>query len=198
MTGAGEQRRRLIETHLPLTQHVARRYARRAEQTEELAQVGALALVRAVDRCDPEREQLPAYLARCVEGEVRHYLRDRAAVVRIPRAAVPAPAIVSLDDDVADDRAALDDALLDRAALVAALRDLDARERLIVLLVFFYDRTQAEAATEIGISQPHVSRLLKGAMRKLRRRMAAGALSQTPEGATLSSDGERRRQDART
>jgi RNA polymerase sigma-B factor len=194
--GAGDQRGRLIEAYLPLTQHVARRYARRPEQKEELAQVGALALVRAVDRCEPDHEHLTAYLARCVDGEVRHYLRDRARVLRLPRAAEP-PAIVSLDDDLPGDEGALADALLDHAVIVSAARRLDERERLIVLLVFFCDYTQAEAAAAIGISQPHVSRLLHAALRKLRRQLGPGTLSSLPEGATLRGDGDRRRQDAR-
>ena len=99
---AGEERRRLIEAHLPLARRVARRYAGRGERPDDLAQVGALALVRAVDRCDPSRVELPAYLARCVEGEIRHHLRDRAATVRLPAAlAADAARELPLGDEIA-------------------------------------------------------------------------------------------------
>src|SRR5689334_964007 len=81
-----DERRRLIEAYLPLVRAAACRFAHYGEPREELEQVGALALVRAVDRRDPDRAPtLRAYLARCVEGEMRRHLRDRVAVIRIPR-----------------------------------------------------------------------------------------------------------------
>jgi RNA polymerase sigma-B factor len=191
----GEERRRLIEAHLPLARRLALRYAGRGEPTDELTQVGALALIRAVDRCDPSRAELPAYLARCVDGEIRHHLRDHASVVRVPRDAPRRSAsVLPIDDELADG-AELDDVLLERAALALAARRLDARERRIVLLVFFCGRTQCEVATELGLSQPQVSRLLSGALEKMRRQLSGhDALSVTSTAATLSMDGDGRRQ----
>jgi hypothetical protein len=37
---------------------------------------------------------------------------------------------------------------------------------------FFLERTQAEVAESLGLSQAHVSRLLEGALVKMRRRLA--------------------------
>src|SRR5438046_2809204 len=124
MPVVGEERRRLIEAYLPLARRLARRYAGRGEPMDELTQVGALALIRAVDRCDPSRAELPAYLARCVDGEIRHHLRDRASVVRVPRDAPRRSAsVLPIDEQVAGS-AELDDVLLDRAALATAARRL--------------------------------------------------------------------------
>ena len=200
MIAAGEERRRLIEAHLPLARRVARRYAGRGERPDDLAQVGALALVRAVDRCDPSRAELPAYLARCVEGEIRHHLRDRAATVRRPRA-VPgiAPAVLPIGDEIASADPALDDVLLDRAAVASAARGLDDRERWIVLLLFFCDCTQSDVAVRLGLSQAHVSRLLGGAIEKMRRQLQGPALSRPARVATLRGNGHGREQaDSRT
>ena len=189
MISAENERRRLIETHLPLARRVARRYAGRGERPDDLAQVGALALVRAVDRCDPRRPELPAYLARCVDGEIRHHLRDRTAAVRVPRNAPALPAAVDLvEDEVAGDDATLDDALLDRAVVASAARCLDERERWIVLLLFFCDCTQADVAVRLGLSQAHVSRLLGGAIGKMRRNLEGPALSRPARAATLRGD----------
>ena len=182
MSAVGEERRQLIEAHLPLSRRVALRYAGRGERSDDLAQVGALALVRAVDRCDPARGELSAYLTRCIDGEVRNHLRDRASVVRRPRRAPLAP-IVPIDEELVEEGTELGDTMLDRAAVAAAARSLDERERWIVLRVYFLDRPQAEVADELGISQAHVSRLLAGAIRKMRRRL---------EGASLKADGNRR------
>jgi|SRR6185437_6480240 len=53
-------------------------------------------------------------------------------------------------------------------AIAPAMRALNERDRLILQLRFFEDLTQAEIAERIGISQMHVSRLLRRAVDKLR------------------------------
>jgi|tagenome__1003787_1003787.scaffolds.fasta_scaffold20247481_2 RNA polymerase sigma-B factor len=175
------ERRRLIEELLPLANVTARRFAHRGVEHEDLAQVAALALVRAVDRRDPLRSDLlPAYVSRSVEGELRRHLRDRAAAVRIPRAArfddtaarrtAEAPMLLSEDDWSGEDPP-LEDLTLERALIARAARALDARQRRILLLCFFLDRTQEEVAAELGISQAHVSRLLTDALVRMRRRL---------------------------
>ena len=60
----------------------------------------------------------------------------------------------------------------DVEALEAHLEALPARERLILRLRFEEDLTQAEIAEQVGVSQMHVSRLLR---RSLDRLSAAGA-----------------------
>lgn len=56
----------------------------------------------------------------------------------------------------------------DRSLLAQGLRLLDARERRIVELRFAGDLSQSEIALELGISQMHVSRLLRAALEKMR------------------------------
>jgi RNA polymerase sigma-B factor len=54
-----------------------------------------------------------------------------------------------------------------RESVVPALRELPERERQILKLRFFDDLTQSEIAERIGISQMHVSRLLRRSLAKL-------------------------------
>ena len=61
----------------------------------------------------------------------------------------------------------------DRHQIAASLRHLPQRERTIVRLRFYHDMTQAEIAAELGISQMHVSRLLRSALDSLREVMEA-------------------------
>ncbi len=56
--------------------------------------------------------------------------------------------------------------------LLAALPD---RERQIVLLRFFHNKTQSQIAAEVGVSQMHVSRLLVKALGTLRGAMGVDA-----------------------
>ena len=59
------------------------------------------------------------------------------------------------------------DAVDDRVEVSELLRVLPARERRIVYLRFFEGRTQSEIASEVGISQMHVSRLLTKSLETL-------------------------------
>jgi RNA polymerase sigma-B factor len=181
MVACDIERGRLIELYLPLANRAAQRFARRGVERDDLEQVAALAVVRAVDRRDPRRsELLAAYVNRTVDGELRRHLRDRVAAVRVPRGALAddsperrtAQAPLQLvEDEWTGDEPPVEETTLDRALVARAARALDARQRRILLLCFFLDRTQEEAAAELGLSQAHVSRLLADALRRMRRRL---------------------------
>jgi RNA polymerase sigma-B factor len=71
---------------------------------------------------------------------------------------------------LADTLAAEDTALEradERATIASAAGSLSTRERRVLALRFVEDRTQSEIADEIGVSQMHVSRILRGALSKL-------------------------------
>ncbi len=64
-----------------------------------------------------------------------------------------------------------DDTWLENIVLREAIRRLNERERKIVQLRFYQNKTQMEIAKEIGISQAQVSRLEKGALEKMKKQM---------------------------
>ncbi|GAA4533811.1 SigB/SigF/SigG family RNA polymerase sigma factor [Amycolatopsis samaneae] len=79
-------RHRLIEEHLPIAEHIARRFSGRGEPREDLVQVARLGLVNAVDRFDPERKnEFLSFAIPTVMGEVRRYFRDASWSLRVPR-----------------------------------------------------------------------------------------------------------------
>ena len=59
----------------------------------------------------------------------------------------------------------------DGALVEAGMSALDTRERLIVELRFFEGLTQSEIAARVGISQMHVSRLLRRALVTMQGRL---------------------------
>jgi RNA polymerase sigma-B factor len=166
-------RNRQIEAHLPLVRALARRFARRGEPLDDLIQVGCIGLIHAVDRYDPCRGPFTAFAVPTITGEIRRHLRDRSALVRVPAGGPAAPRIDPLDDDdgpPADPIAGVDD----RLALAAALRTLPLHERRIVLLRFYGERTQRRIADDVGLSQIHVSRLMRGALERMRPALEDG------------------------
>jgi RNA polymerase sigma-B factor len=76
----------LVRGHLPVAQHIARRFSRRGEPEEDLEQVATLGLINAVDRYDPERgTDFLSYAVPTITGEVRRHFRDQAWSMRVPR-----------------------------------------------------------------------------------------------------------------
>jgi RNA polymerase sigma-B factor len=60
----------------------------------------------------------------------------------------------------------------DRAVLAPGFKVLDERERRILHLRFFSGLTQSQIAEQIGISQMHVSRLIRRSLEKIREEIA--------------------------
>ena len=73
--------------------------------------------------------------------------------------------------DQLSDRTSGDEMWLENIALKEAVRTLSERERNIIAMRFYKNKTQMEIAEEIGISQAQVSRLEKGALEKIRKQM---------------------------
>ena len=226
-------REELIRRFLPLARKLAVR-ASRGESLEDVFQVASVAVVKGVDRYDPERgAALSSYLVPTILGEIKRHFRDFNWAMHMPRdmhdrmmsartagdalwqrlGRAPTPkelaeelgvtteealelheasaalAVRSLDapretrdDEVGDDLGAaigeIDEryeTVEDRSALASGLRALPERERLILKLRFEDDMLQHEIAEHIGISQMHVSRLLRRALDRLRTIAAAAA-----------------------
>jgi RNA polymerase sigma-B factor len=168
-------RRLLIERHLPLVRAIARRYAGGGEPLEDLAQVGAIGLIKAADRYDAGRGvAFGTFAAPFIGGEIRHHLRDRAAPVRVPRrlhaegVRVTAVELDHADGPQTDPMGQAND----RVALGAALRSLAPTERRVVQLRYLEDLSQAQIARRIGLSQVHVSRTLRAALLRLHEQLA--------------------------
>jgi RNA polymerase sigma-B factor len=87
MTRDPALRDELIEAHLGLAQRVARRFAHRGESLEDLVQVARLALLKSVDRFDPNRGvKFSTYATSSMTGELKRHFRDHAWALRVPRA----------------------------------------------------------------------------------------------------------------
>ena len=64
-----------------------------------------------------------------------------------------------------------DESWLENIALKEAMKKLNDRERTIINMRFYKNKTQMEIAEEIGISQAQVSRLEKGALERMRKQI---------------------------
>ncbi|MFE5207911.1 RNA polymerase sigma factor SigF [Streptomyces sp. NPDC056600] len=82
----GELRDRLVRMHLPLVEHLARRFRNRGEPLDDLTQVATIGLIKSVDRFDPDRGvEFSTYATPTVVGEIKRHFRDKGWAVRVPR-----------------------------------------------------------------------------------------------------------------
>ena len=211
---------------------MAARYRGGSEPMDDLEQVAALALVKAIDRFDPERgTSFSSYAVPTISGELRRHFRDHTWALRVPRdlqelavkvgktesalqlqlGRVPTAAeladhldvsveelleardaaganrMSSLDAPVStgdEEGASLadllggDDERLDHVERVmtvgTALDALEPREREILRLRFHEELTQSAIGERVGLSQMHVSRLIRQALDTLRAEARPG------------------------
>ncbi|MFN3256535.1 MAG: SigB/SigF/SigG family RNA polymerase sigma factor [Ilumatobacter sp.] len=223
-TGARRIRNQIVERHLGLAAHIAKRYSRGGID-DDVRQVAMLGLVKAVDRFDPEHgAAFGSFAGLTIEGEIKRHFRDKTWTVRVPRrakdlhllvrnagdelstttgkspsideiaehlgierddvlrglAATAAYQVGTLDTSTGDDEQASDRQralaadesgygdTVDRHLIDQLLAQLPERERRIVELRFYGDKSQSEIADEVGISQMHVSRLLRKSFEQMR------------------------------
>ncbi|WP_352399018.1 SigB/SigF/SigG family RNA polymerase sigma factor [Anaerotignum sp.] len=85
-----------------------------------------------------------------------------------------APVSQQEDLQVQDKLAAKEDGeqVINRLCLMEALDSLEVKERQIIVLRYFEDRTQTEVAKRMGISQVQVSRIEKKVLERMRKRLS--------------------------
>jgi RNA polymerase sigma-B factor len=234
----------LVERYLPLVRSLARRYSYTSEPLDDLCQVGAIALCKAIDRYRPGHgASFKAYAVPTIVGELRRHFRDTGWALHIPRSlqerarAVGAgvnalsarlgrsPTIAEIAEstglsreDVVEGlevRMAYDATSLEtpvrghdedvgwlarlgaedegfemveyQAMLERGMRSMPERERVLLHLRFSEDLSQSDIAKRVGVSQMHVSRLLRRAIAQLRAAADADARQEDAAGFRAST-----------
>ncbi len=234
VSGDRALRNELVEIHLHLADFYVKRYGSRGVAADDLRQVALLAIVRAVERFDPEMGvEFSTFASRTIEGECKRYFRDRTWSVRPPRRAQElhlalrraeedlqhrlgrSPTVAELAAEVDDsvdhvieameagfahqassldqptmgdlkDAAPVGERILatqdsgfghveEQLLIHGLLDELDERDRMIIHMRFFENKTQEDIAAEIGVSQSYLSRMLRRVLLELRERLADGA-----------------------
>jgi len=172
-TGDRHARTRVIEQNLPLVHALARRFAGPSEPIDDLVQVAAIGLIKAVDGFREDRgSDLGAYAVPTIVGELRRHVRGRSELGSDVGSGRPGVVALPVDEPI-DARSATEAEGEERALVRAALDSLGPRERRIVALRFFRDWSQQRIADEVGLSQVQVSRLLTTSLAKMRQALEA-------------------------
>ena len=79
-------RDRLVKDHLALVYRLCRRFVISGEPLEDLAQVGTIGLLKAIEKYDSTRGiSFTTYAVPVIVGEIKNHLRDHGWSVKVPR-----------------------------------------------------------------------------------------------------------------
>ncbi|MGI6005787.1 MAG: SigB/SigF/SigG family RNA polymerase sigma factor [Christensenellales bacterium] len=217
----------LVEENMALVHSVAKRFAGRGAEYDDLFQLGCVGLFKAIKRFDLRLSlRFSTYAVPMIAGEMRRFLRDDGAIrvgrglkekyreaMKVKEALTarlgrepdirtwaqeqglsPAELVYILDSGKApvsldapvdaggDAKAVLGDLIasdsenpaksVDRIMLKQMLAELAGRERMIIVMRFFQQKSQREIAEKLGISQVQVSRLEHKILHQMREKWA--------------------------
>ena len=85
-TGDPALRNQLILEHLYIAEILAKKYANRGIEYDDLYQVASLGLIYAIDRYDVSKGfEFSSFATPTIVGEIKRYFRDKGWVIRVPR-----------------------------------------------------------------------------------------------------------------
>ena len=207
----------LVENNMGLVVSAAKKFLNRGYDFEELTQVGAVGLIKAVKRFDDTYNvQFSTYAVPMIMGEIRRFLRDDG-IIKVSRgikenamkgwraeenlrkklkreptikeiseechvtvedlveafeaAAAPESIYYEKDDSGFSEKLKAPDnegEIINRVLVTGLLDKLENREKQIIVLRYFKEKTQSQVAEIIGVSQVQISRIEKSVMKKLR------------------------------
>lgn len=173
----------LVEHNLRLVVYIAKKFDNTGISVEDLISIGTIGLIKAINTFNAGKNiKLATYASRCIENEILMYLRKNNKVKL--EVSIDEPLNVDWDGNellLSDILGTEEDCVYknmedeaNRQMLKAAMKNLSAREKVIIDLRFGLnsrdgkEKTQKEVADMLGISQSYISRLEKKIMKRLR------------------------------
>ncbi len=219
-------RDQVIQNNMGLVYSIVARFGGRGYDSEELSQIGAIGLIKAVDKFDSSFDvKFSTYAVPMISGEIKRFLRDDGMVKvsrsikengwKVKRASdklcqqlerepsieelaaateIPVEDIVialeancevesihrsvgfsdgkevSLEEKIPE-KTDWNEQLLNRMLVEQLLGSLGEREKILIQMRYYEDKTQREVAETLGISQVQVSRMEKKVLQNMRERM---------------------------
>lgn len=179
-----QSRDMLIEHNLRLVVYIAKRFENTGVGIEELVSIGTVGLIKAISTFNADKNiKLATYASRCIENEILMFIRKSSGKKR--EVSIDEPLSVDWDGNellLSDVLGSENDSVYkdmeedeERRILRSAVKDLNARERVIIEMRYGLDGgeelTQKEVADALGISQSYISRLEKKIMKDLRKKI---------------------------
>ena len=218
--GDNDAKTLLITHNTPLIKSIVNRYKNKSVEYDDLLQLGAIGLLKAIQNFDLSYNvRFSTYAVPMIAGEIKRFMRDDGSIKvsralkalnqqictyieecknkNLPEPQVedvakrfgvePQEVILALDSsryplsiyESVDDEPGTEllnriaskettEDMVDKIVLKDVIMNLPERERKIIILRYFRDKTQSELAGEFGISQVQISRIENKVLKILR------------------------------
>ncbi len=85
-TGDISFRNKIAEKYLYVAEILAKKFVGRGVEYDDLYQVASLALLRGIEKFDPEQGvKFTTFITPTITGKIKNYFRDRSRIVKLPR-----------------------------------------------------------------------------------------------------------------
>ena len=213
----------LVSENMPLIKSIARRYRNKQVEYDDLLQLGALGLVKAINNFDLSfNVKFSTYAVPMIAGEIKRFIRDDGSI-KVSRAMkslcskiqtyvndccandfkptikqiathfgveeqevvfamdsnkYPVSIFEKYEDDnsqcVMDKLASNEtsDDMINKILLKDCIESLPEREKKVIILRYYRDKTQSEIAQMLGVSQVQISRIESKVINQLKQALA--------------------------
>ncbi len=181
--GDKEALTQILEENNGLIWSIVKKFIGKGYETEDIYQIACIGFIKAIQRFRFEfGNELSTYSVQYMLGEIKKFFRDDG-IIHISRNKKEEGLrlkIESIYDKVCEDKEKIEmifinedeqSQMIDKLTILELIKKLNHREKEVIQLRYFKDKTQAQVAKILGISQVHVSRIEKRVLLELRKKL---------------------------
>mgnify|MGYP003299983419 CR=1 FL=1 len=179
-SGNTEKMEVLINRNIGLIWSIVKRFIGKGYETEDLYQIACIGFIKAIKRFDKSYcVKFSTYAVPYILGEIRKFIRDDG-IIKVSRSIKELGFKVlmeSINDDIYERKISsnLDEQskIIDKIAIEELVENLNTRDKKIIKLRFYNEKTQMQVAEILGISQVQVSRIEKRILMDFKEKLKA-------------------------
>lgn len=179
-SGNSEKMEILINQNLGLIWGIVKKFIGKGYETEDLYQIACMGFIKAVKRFDKTyKVKLSTYAVPYILGEIKKFIRDDG-IIKISRSVKELGFKVLMEsiNDGNSERKIFSEfdeqsKIVDKITIEELVENLNMRDRKIIKLRFYGEKTQMQVAEILGISQVQVSRIEKRILKDMKEKLKA-------------------------
>jgi RNA polymerase sporulation-specific sigma factor len=176
--GNAEKMEILINQNIGLIWSIVRKFIGRGYDTEDLYQIACIGFIKAIKRFDKSyKVKFSTYAVPYIFGEIKKFIRDDG-LIKVSRSIKELGFKVfteSINEEDYDRKVSdgFDEQtkIIDKITIEELIKNLNNRDKKIIKLRFYNEKTQMQVAKILGISQVQVSRIEKRILRELKEKL---------------------------
>lgn len=179
-SGNSEKMEILINKNIGLIWSIVKKFIGKGYETEDLYQIACMGFIKAIKRFDKSYcVKFSTYAVPYILGEIKKFIRDDG-IIKVSRSIKELGFKVfmeSINDDIYERKISsnLDEQskIIDKIAVEELVENLNTRDKEIIKLRFYNEKTQMQVAEILGISQVQVSRIEKRILSDFKEKLKA-------------------------